>query len=102
MGRVEERIAAGQLTAEELEHQALALKAIGALLLVFDAIPAVFIFVGIRDGSLLWLYWTAIEGLLGLALVAAGMRRGQTASLAMGHMVRPHLEAAGSEDERAA
>src|SRR5512146_2241001 len=65
----EEKVIEKQPAPEELEYRALTMQAIGALLLAFDAIPAVF--VGLRDGSLLWLYWTAIEGLIGMALVAA-------------------------------
>jgi len=98
MSRVEKRVD-GRITAEEIEHQALTLKALGALLLVFDAIPAVWIFVGIRNGSLFWLYWTAIEGLIGVLMVAAGFRREQAGSLAMGRTV-PHLEGQASEERR--
>jgi len=84
--------------AEELQFEALTWKSLGALLLVFDAIPAVFVFVGIRSGSLLWLYWTAIEGLIGLVMVGIGMRRDQQASLATGKSLQPHLEATKDDD----
>ncbi len=98
MARVEEAIE--QNTPEELQREAITWKALGVLLLVFDAIPAVFIFVGIRTGSLLWLYWTAIEGLIGLVMVGIGMRRDHQASLAMGKSVPAHLEATRDDDLR--
>ena len=97
MARVEE--ANEHKAVEDLQREALTWKALGALLLVFDAIPAVFIFVGLRTGSLLWLYWAAIEGLIGVALVGFGMHRDQQASLAMGS-VQPHLEATTKDDLR--
>jgi hypothetical protein len=102
MGRIEEKVEHRRLAVEELEHRALTLQAIGWLLLAFDGIVAVFVFVGIRDGSLLWLYWTVIEGILGLGLVAAGVRLGDRAADAMGHTGEPHLHAGGEVEHREA
>jgi hypothetical protein len=84
--------------AEELQRQAITWKSLGTLLLVFDAIPVVFVFVGIRAGSLLWLYWTAIEGLIGLVMIGIGIRRDQQASLAFGQSAQPYLEATKEDD----
>jgi protein-S-isoprenylcysteine O-methyltransferase Ste14 len=102
MGRVEERIGKKHRTPDELEHRALTLQAIGWLLLAFDGIVAVFVFVGIRTGSWLWLYWTVIEGVLGIGLIAAGLRLEQIGSVAMGHSVKPHLHAGEDAEHREA
>ena|SRR5689334_13468301 len=57
---------------EDLEHRALTLRAVGWQLLMFDAVIVVFVFVGFRTGSLLWLDWTVMEGIIGLGLIAIG------------------------------
>ena len=101
MGRAEKKVNE-QLAPEEMEHRALTVQAIGALLLAFDAIPAVFVFAGIRDGSLLWLYWTAVEGLIGMGLVAAGLKLGERATDLMAHSVKPRLHAGDIEHREAA
>lgn len=81
-----------KLEPEELEQRALTLRTLGWMLLVFDvAIIAVFIFVGLRSGSLLWLYWTVIQGALGIALVGAGMYQDSVASELTGE--ETHTEA---------
>ncbi len=102
MGRVERKIGKKQLTPEELEYRALTMRNLGWLLLVFDGIIAVFVFVGIRSGSLLWFFWTVIEGLVGAGLVVAGLRREQTASEALGHTVMPHVESREDVEHRKA
>lgn len=103
MGRVEETIGKNELTPDELEHRGATLQALGALLLVFNAIPAVFVFVGIRTGSYLWLYWTAIEGLVGMGLIAAGKYRIEHGTIEMARRIQGHLEATGeAEDTEAA
>ena len=91
MGRVEGQVARKSLAPEDLEYRALTLRALGWLLLVLDAIVVVFIFVGIRTGSLMWLYWAVIEGVVGIVLVAAGLRAEQIANAASGHAAKPHL-----------
>ena len=100
MGRVEENLGKRQLTPDELELRGLAMQSVGVLLLVCDAIPAVFVFVGIRDGSLMWLYWTAIEGLIGIGLVAAGVRLKEHANDLLAHVAGPHLHATGEAEHR--
>jgi hypothetical protein len=102
MGRIEEKFSKKQLTPDELELRGLAMQAVGALLLVFDSIPAVFVFVGIRDGSLMWLYWTVIEGSIGIALVAAGVRLKEKANDLLAHAAGPHLHATGEAGDREA
>jgi hypothetical protein len=101
MDRVKEKASHQHPTVEELEYRAQALQAVGWLLLVFDAIVAVFIFIGIRDGSWLWLYWTLIEGAFGLGFLAAGIRTEQLVVAAMGH-TGAHLHAGGEVEHREA
>ncbi len=99
MGRFEEKIGKKHLTPDELEHRALTLRALGWLLLAFDSIIAVFIFVGFRSGSDLWFFWTVIEGMVGIGLIAAGRQRENQANRAMAEQVRPHLPSTGDSGE---
>ena len=100
MARIENKGNRKQLSPDELEQRALVMRALGWLLLAVDGIVAVFVFVGIRTGSLLWLYWTAIEGVAGMGFIVAGLRLEQTASRDRGHMVEAHLHAAADAEER--
>jgi len=45
----------------------------GWTLLLFDAIPLTYVFISLQDGSIMWPAWAAIEGVVGLGLVVAGM-----------------------------
>ncbi len=56
------------------QHKAADLRMIGWVLLLFDSIPVVFIWVGFRVGSNLWLWWSLIEGLFGLGLIRVAGR----------------------------
>ncbi len=47
---------------------------IGWILLWFDAMLFVFFYSSLRDGSMFWPVWIAIQGILGLGLVLAGTR----------------------------
>ncbi len=47
---------------------------LGWILLWGDAVLGVFFFQSLRDGSLFWPIWLAVEGLAGLALVVMGTR----------------------------
>jgi hypothetical protein len=47
---------------------------IGWILLWMDGILGIFFFQSLREGSLFWPVWLAIEGVIGLALVIAGTR----------------------------
>jgi hypothetical protein len=102
MVRTEQKSGRTPLSPDELEQRALAMRAVGWLLLAVDGIVAVFVFVGIRTGSLLWLYWTAIEGALGLALIAAGMRLEEMASRERGHTGEPLVHAGGEAGQNEA
>lgn len=48
-----------------------ALRSLGWLLLIWDALIVVFVPIGLRDGSNLWLWWSAAEFLAGVALLLA-------------------------------
>jgi len=47
---------------------------VGWTLLWFDAILVVYFYSSMRDGSMFWPVWVAIQGLVGFALVIAGTR----------------------------
>jgi hypothetical protein len=47
---------------------------IGWILLWMDGMLGVYFFISLRDGSLFWPIWVAIEGVLGLALIVVGTR----------------------------
>jgi hypothetical protein len=99
MGRIEAQVAGKHLSPEDLEQRALTLRTIGWLLLVFDAIIAVFVFVGIRDGSLLWFYWTVIEGIFGAGFILAGLHRQENADQELAHMSAHHEHGAGEPEQ---
>ena len=44
----------------------------GWILLWMDALLGIYVFQSLRDGSLFWPMWLAVEGIIGLALVIAG------------------------------
>ena len=48
------------------------LEVTGWTLLAFLAIPVIFVWTGWRAGSYFWLYWTVIEGVLGVVLSMTG------------------------------
>ncbi len=50
----------------------LILEVAGWTLLSFLGIIVCFIWTGLRAGSYFWLYWTIIEGVIGMALLGAG------------------------------
>jgi len=45
---------------------------VGKVLLWMDLLLVMFVYVGLRGGSDFWLWWVAIEGGLGLALLGVG------------------------------
>jgi len=51
------------------------MQVLGWTLIAFDCIIGVWIWVGLRSGSFFWVWWVAIEGVLGLALIGLGTRR---------------------------
>ncbi len=86
----------------ELEQKALTWRTVGWTLLIFDAtIISLFIFVGFRSGSMLWLYWAVIQAVVGMAFVGAGMYKESVAAELTGQLAEPHTEA-GDTGQKAA
>lgn len=71
--RVEQRIET-EAAALELESRGDVIIIVGETLLWFDLILLCFVLVGLRTGSHLFLYWAIAEALLGVVLVAIGIR----------------------------
>ena len=91
------------LDPDQLERRGLTLRAVGWLILIFTVmIDSVFIFVGLRDGSLLWLYLTIGQGIVALALIGAGIYEERRAVELMGHVPAGHVEAGETEPRRVA
>jgi hypothetical protein len=51
---------------------------LGWILLWGDAVLSAFFFISLRDGSMFWPIWLAVEGIAGLALVIMGTRYRRT------------------------
>lgn len=47
----------------------------GKILLWMDLLLLIFVYVGIRSGSHMWMWWVLGEGLLGAVLIAVGTRK---------------------------
>jgi hypothetical protein len=47
---------------------------VGKVLLWMDFLLLAFVYVGLRSGSHMWLYWVTGQGILGFVLVVAGAR----------------------------
>jgi hypothetical protein len=48
---------------------------IGWILIGFDCVSAVFLWVGLRSGSLFWVWWVIAEGVAALILIWLGGRK---------------------------
>jgi hypothetical protein len=48
---------------------------VGKVLLWMDVLLLIFVYVGIRSGSHLWIWWVLGEGILGVVLIAMGTRK---------------------------
>lgn len=59
-------------SANRRQHTGLALMAVGWALLVFDSIPAVWIWTGWRSGGMFWFWYVMGLGIVGTTLVIAG------------------------------
>ena len=63
----------------EQKRSGMALMTVGKVLLWMDFLLLAFVFVGLRSGSQMWMWWVIGEGILGLLLIEVGMhRRGLT------------------------
>ena len=59
----------------ERERSGMALITVGKVLLWMDFLLLLFVFVGLRSGSQMWMWWVIGEGILGLLLIEIGMHR---------------------------
>jgi hypothetical protein len=59
----------------EEQRQGLVLMTVGRVLLWVDFLLLAFVYVGLRSGSRLWLWWVLGEGLLGLVLLEIGAHK---------------------------
>jgi hypothetical protein len=58
----------------ENRHLGSIMLTLGWILLWGDAVLGVFFFQSLRDGSMFWPVWLAVEGIVGFALVVMGTR----------------------------
>jgi len=61
-----------EAAALEEQRRGTVLITVGKVLLWMDLILACFVYVGLRSGSYLFLWWVLVEGILGLALMGVG------------------------------
>lgn len=59
----------------EKQRQGLVLMTVGKVLLWMDFLLLAFVYVGLRSGSHMWLWWVLGEGILGLVLLEIGSRK---------------------------
>jgi hypothetical protein len=59
----------------EEQRKGLVLMTVGRVLLWMDFLLLAFVYVGLRSGSRLWLWWVLGEGLLGLVLLEIGAHK---------------------------
>jgi hypothetical protein len=59
----------------ERKRSGMTLITAGKVLLWMDFILLMFVYVGLRSGSFMWLWWVLGEGVLGLVLIEVGMRK---------------------------
>lgn len=51
------------------------LMTLGKVLLWMDCLPFAFVFVGLRGGSRMWLWWLLAQGIVGLVLLSVGAHK---------------------------
>jgi len=61
-----------EVAALEEQRRGAVLVTVGKVLLWVDMIFACFVYVGLRAGSYLFLWWALVEGMLGLVLMGGG------------------------------
>jgi hypothetical protein len=73
-----------RIDVESMVENGLALRTIGWMLLIFDAVFAVWIWTGLRAGSWFWFGWVLIQGFVGIVSLGAGVyKRSRVAQLAL-------------------
>ena len=61
---------------------------VGWVLIAMDCILAVWIWVGLRSGSEMWLWWVIVEGIVGLSFIFFGRHKRQAATRELGDYSR--------------
>ncbi len=59
----------------EEQRKGLVLMTVGRVLLWMDFLLLIFVYVGLRSGSHLWLWWVIVEGVTGLILLEVGAHK---------------------------
>jgi hypothetical protein len=62
-------------TIEERKRVGTVFMTVGKVLLWTDFLLLMFVYVGLRSGSHMWLWWVIIEGVLGLILLEIGIHK---------------------------
>jgi hypothetical protein len=62
-------------TIEERKRVGTVLMTLGKVLLWTDFLLLMFVYVGLKSGSHMWLWWVIIEGVLGLILLEIGIHK---------------------------
>jgi hypothetical protein len=62
-------------TIEEGKRKGTVLMTVGKVLLWMDFLILMWVYVGLKSGSRMWLWWVIIEGVLGLILLEIGMHK---------------------------
>ncbi len=57
------------------KRRGMVLITVGKVLLWMDFLLLAFVYVGLRSGSEMWLWWVLGEGILGLVLIEIGTRK---------------------------
>jgi len=72
---------------EDMYESALGLRTVGWILLVLDVmVVGLFVFISLRDGSTLFPVWVMVQGLLGVVLIGAGIRKARQADQLLARM----------------
>jgi hypothetical protein len=75
----------------EEQRRGAVLITVGKVLLWMDLILACFVYVGLRSGSYLFLWWVLVEGILGLALMGVGFHEIGDARRALSELTSRHF-----------
>lgn len=80
-----------EVEALEEQRQGSVLMTVGKVLLWMDLILACFVYVGLRTGSHLFLWWVLGEAVLGLALIGVGTRKRAVAQRELAELAPPQI-----------
>jgi hypothetical protein len=80
-----------EVEALEEQRQGSVLMTVGKVLLWMDLILACFVYVGLRTGSQLFLWWVVGEAVLGFALMGVGTRKRADAQRELAELAPPQI-----------